>query len=185
MKGNAWKVCVPVFAILLLFGSTAAAEKRHFIGFGFDAAIVDSDLFFNEEEHIGFSVFGKYGLSDHWGLFFFYRDMQDDEDIFSFIGLEQDYKQFGAQGVYQWRPNKKLRPHVGFGLAQTDVEADFSGLGTMSDDAIGLTLSGGLEAGSNRFAFYGEYLVTVVDLDTFDPDETTIGNMTLGVVFRL
>ncbi len=182
---NLWTCLGVVLTILVLPGSLSAAENRHFVGFGIDAAIVDSDVFFNEEDHIGFSIFGKYGFNDRWGLFVFYRDMEDDESLFSLIGLEQTYTQIGVRGVRMWRPDKKLRPHVGFGAVQTDFDANFFGMSAMSDDGIGLSVSGGLEAGSQKFAFYGEYGITVVDLDTLDPfGETTIGNFTAGFIFK-
>lgn len=185
MNRNLWKLAGVALTILLLPGSLSAAENHHFVGFGVDAAIVDSDIFFDEEDHTGFSVFGKYGFNDRWGLFVFYRDMEDDESLFALIGLEQTYQQIGVRGVRMWRPDKKVRPHVGFGAVHTDFDAEFFGMGTMSDDGIGLSVSGGMEAGSQRFAFYGEYGITVVDLDTIDPfSETTIGNFTAGVIYK-
>ena len=180
MKGNLWKILGIAIVLVALPNSASMAENRHSVGFGLDVATVDSDLFFNEEDHVGFSIFGKIGFSDHWGLFLFYRDMEDDEDFF---GLEQTYQQIGAHAVYMWRPNKKVRPHVGFGLVRTDFEADFSGF-VVSDDGVGASVSGGVEVGSQRVAFYAEYQITVVDLDDFDPDSTTIDDLLAGIIFK-
>ncbi len=183
MNQTRWRFRVAI-VVFLVSCSMAMAEDRHFVGVGFDVAIVDSDTFFNEEDHIGFSVFGKYGFTDRWGLFLFYRDMEDDEDLFVLIGLEQTYEQVGARGVYVWRPKKKVRPHIGLGLVRTDFDADFGGMGVLSDDGVGLSVSGGLQAGRGRVAFYGEYEITGAELDRLDPDGTSLSNLTVGVVFR-
>jgi hypothetical protein len=176
-----WKVLGIAIVFATLPYSAPLAGTRHSIGLGLNVATVDSDFFFNEEDHTGYSVFGKIGLTDHWGIFLFYRDMEDDEDFF---GLEQTYNQLGVHAVYMWRPDNKVRPHVGFGLVRTDFEADFFGLGVLSDDGIGPSVSGGLEIGSQKVAFYAEYQITVVDLDNFDPDSTIIDDLVLGIVFK-
>ncbi len=176
--------------VLLSFLGTPAigAENRHGVGFGFNAAIVDSDSFFFDEAHEGFSVFGKYGVTDNWGIFIFYRDMEDDEDfsdVFLFPDLEQTYRQFGVRALRMWRADARVRPHVAFGLTYTDMEADFRNvLGIISDSGVGISVSGGFEAGSQTIAFFTEYSITVVDLSDFDDDDTTIGDLVLGIMFK-
>ena len=78
----------------------------------------------------------------------------------------------------------RVRPHIAFGLTRTDFEADFIGPGKISDDGVGISVSGGLEAGSQRIAFFAEYSITVVDLEDFDPDATTIADVVLGIMFK-
>ena len=79
-----------------------------------------------------------------------------------------------------WRHGMKVRPHVKFGLALTDVEVtDFSG--TISEDDTTLSIGGGLEVGSESFAFYADYDYTEPDLSGTDFE---IGNLTLGAVFK-
>ncbi len=176
--------------VLLSFLSTPGigAENKHGIGFGINVATVDSDSFFEDEDHDGFSIYGKIGITDKWGIFIFYRDMEDDENFAG--GFEQTYEQIGVRALYMWRPDKRVRPHVAFGLTRTDFTADFGGLGLgkLSDDGIGISVSGGLEAGSQRIAFFSEYSITVVDLsDLAQPigdDDTTIADLVLGIMFK-
>ena len=172
--------------VLLSFLSTPGigAENKHGVGFGINRSIVDSDVFFDDEDHEGFSIYGKIGITDKWGIFIFYRDMEDDEDFGG--GFEQTYQQFGVRALRMWRPDMRVRPHVAFGLTMTDFEVDSGGFGfgTLSDDGVGISVSGGLEAGSQRVAFFSEYSVTVVDLGDIDNDDTTIADLVLGIMFK-
>ena len=75
----------------------------------------------------------------------------------------------------QSSPEEKLSSRLG---------ADSEPRKVPSDDGVGPSVSGGLEVGSQWVAFYAEYQITVVDLDNFDSDETTIDDLLAGVVFK-
>ena len=161
------------------------AENKHGVGFGTNFANVDSDVFFDDEDHDGFSIYGKIGITDKWGIFIVYRDMEDDEDFSG--GFEQTYEQIGVRALRMWRPDMRVRPHVAFGVTQTDFDATGVGF-SASDDGIGISVSGGLEAGSQRIAFFSEYSITVVDLSglaqPIGDDDTTITDLVLGIMFK-
>jgi ribosomal protein L35AE/L33A len=158
--------------------SAQAAERKHMVGFGLDTAIVDAESLPDSLDFTGFSVFGKVGLTKNWGILLSYRDMEDDENLA--FGETDTYTQIGAYGVYMWRPDKVVRPHVKFGVSRIDFEAELPGL-TMGDDDIAFAFGGGLEAGSQQVAFFGDYDFTTVTLLGSDID---FGDLTLGVVFR-
>lgn len=172
------------FAVLVALSFLAAsglsfgAEHKHGIGLGLDSATLDTDSLPEAIEFTGFTLFGKIGFTDNWGMFISYRDMEDDEDLL--FGEEDSYTQIGVHAVYMWRPDKRVRPHVKFGLARTDFEAEAFGL-TLSDDGVGISVGGGLEAGSQRVAFFGDLDVNVVSL--FGED-FTFSDVTLGVIFK-
>lgn len=172
-------------SILGLSVFDSEAVNRHGVGLGYDVAIVDSDLFFATEDFNGFSVFGKIGFTDHWGLFVWYRDMEVDEEFFGVF--EEEYTQLGVHAVYMWRPDKTVRPHVGFGLARTDMDVDDFFFNVFkSDQGVGLSVGGGLEAGSEKVALFAEYEFTIVDLDVsvFGEEETRIGDLLVGIIFK-
>lgn len=168
-------------AILVSSWLPVAAETRlHMVGFGFTGGIVDNDEIIDEFEFEGVSIFGKIGFTDNWGMLLSIRTMEDDEN-FGF-GAELEYDQFAIHAVYMWRPDKKVRPHVKGGIALTDFEGkNIPFVGDVSDDEAGLSIGGGLEAGSQKVAFFGDYDVTIAEL--FNED-TTFANITLGIVFR-
>lgn len=158
----------------------SGATRLHMVGLGLTGGRVDNDEFIDEFEFEGVSIFGKIGFTKNWGLMLTIRTMEDDEDFSS--GAELEYDQLAVHAVYMWRPEMKVRPHVKGGIAFTDFEgSDFPGAGNFSDDGAGLSIGGGLEAGSEQVAFFGDYDITVVEL--FDED-TTFANVTLGIVFR-
>lgn len=159
----------------LAFGQT----KRHGVGITYDLANLDSDDLPDAISFDGFTIFFKIGFTDNWGLFLDYRDMNDDEDLA--FGEEDSYTEYSADAVYMWRPAKKVRPHVKFGLAYVDAEGEIPGFVSLSDNNIGLSFGGGFEAGSPRVAFFLDYEAVFVEL--FDAD-TFIGDLGLGIVFK-
>lgn len=172
---------IALTAIVWLAGScgAVAAERKHMVGFGLDTAVVDVDSFPDSIDFTGFSVFGKFGITKNWGILFSYRDMEDDENLAA--GEKDTYTQIGVYGVYMWRPDKKVRPHVKFGVSSVDLDVEVPGFFTASDDDTAFSFGGGLEAGSQKVAFFGDYDFTTVDLFGLDTDTA---DLTLGVVFR-
>ena len=175
---------VAVLSLLFFCASVPALAKddRSGVGLGFTSGIVDSDLLFEEINFLGYTVFWKFGFTDTWGLLVSYRDMEDD-DILLF-GEEDDYTQFGVHAVYMWRHGKRMRPHVKFGLAHTDLEGT-GPFPTISDDAVGLSIGGGFEAGSDRVAFYADYDFTAPEMEFggFE-DDVLFFNLNLGMIFK-
>jgi len=173
--------CVPMLMILtfFLFSPAVAAENKHGLGAALVSGVVDCDSCVDSIEFSGFALFGKIGFTENWGLLITYRDMEDDEDLF--LNEEDTYTQFAVQGVYMWRPAKRFRPHVKFGLERTDFEAKVPGFVTLSDDGTALAVGGGFEAGSQRVAFFLDYDFTIVEL--FDED-FDIANLDLGIIFK-
>ena len=154
------------------------------MGFGINGGTVDSDLPLAEEvDFDGYTLFYKFGFTDTWGLLVSYRDMEDDEDLF--LGEEDEYTQFAVHAVYMWRHGNRVRPHVKFGLAYTDFEARIPGFFSDADNDVTLSFGGGLEVGSEKFAFFG-------DFDYTEPEITLVGvsadleitNVTLGIIFK-
>lgn len=168
-------------AIAWLAGSVAAyaAENKHMVGVGLETAIVDVDGLPDTLDFDGFSVFGKWGITNNWGILISYRDMEDAEDLL--LGETDSYTQIGLYGVYMWRPDKVVRPHIKFGVTMVDLEVEAPGFPTTTDDDTAFAFGGGLEAGSPKVAFFGDYDFTTVSLLGSD---TNIGDLTLGVVFR-
>jgi hypothetical protein len=79
-----------------------------------------------------------------------------------------------------WRHGKRVRPHIKFGVANTVLKfKDY--LDTQSVDDLAFSVGGGLEAGSERVAFYADYDFTRVDYFGFDFD---VASLALGIVFK-
>lgn len=196
MKGN-----VPCMAALLAatLALPAVAETPRFgFGLGVASGSIDNgtypdnchDYFCTPEtdEFSGFSLFGRVGLTRHWGLLLSYRDLEEsgglrEDEIF---GRDDSYSNLGLFATYTWRPQKKIRPHLKFGLARIDYEA--SGFGFEdSDDDVTVSLGGGVEIGPQKFAFFADLDVTEINLDmeSFEDDRLSIGDLTLGIIFRL
>ena len=161
------------FALLMTFPAFAK-ESRSGVGVGYNVGTLDFDGLPDELDFVGFNVWYKWGINDMWGVLVSYRDMEDDEDLLP--GFEIEYTQIGVHAVIMWRHGMKVRPHVKFGLALTDVEV----IGVSEDDTT-LSIGGGLEVGSESFAFYADYDYTEPDLSGTDFE---IGNLTLGAVFK-
>jgi hypothetical protein len=165
--------------MLVLTLPAVAVESRHGLGGALVFGTLDCDSCVDEFDFDGFSLFGKIGFTDNWGLLIKYHDMEDDEDFF--LDEEDTYTQFAVQGVYMWRAPKAFRPHVKFGLERTDFEAEIPGLLKESDDGVALAVGGGFEAGSQRVAFILDYDFTQVEL--FDED-FDLANLDLGIIFK-
>jgi hypothetical protein len=173
-----WMQVVVLLAIFLSLPA-AAAENRSSFGGALVFGTLDCDSCVDELDFVGFSLFGKIGITDNWGLLLKYRDMEDDEEFF--LGEEDTYTQFAVQGVYMWRAREVFRPHVKFGLERTDFEAEIPGLLKESDDGVALAVGGGFEAGTPRVAFILDYDFTRVEL--FDED-FDLANLDLGIIFK-
>ena len=170
-----------VLAMLFVFIQLPALAKdnQSGAGFGLASGTFDADALPDSLDFTGYVLFWKLGLTDGWGLQIQYRDMGDDEDLA--LGEEDDYTQIGVHAVYMWRHGKRVRPHIKFGIARTDFDAKIPLFGTLTDDDTTISVGGGLEAGSERIAFFGDY-------DYSEPDifgeAVQIGNLTLGIVFK-
>ena len=127
----------------------------------------------------GVALFGKIGFTPSWGLLITYRDMEDDENLL--FGEQDSYTQLAAQVVYMWLPRQVFRPHVKFGLARTEFEAEVPGFPTLSDDDVAPAFGGGFEVGSPTVAFFFDYDFTFVDI--FD-DDFDVGNLNLGIIVK-
>ena len=111
------------------------------------------------------------------------RDMKDDE--FLFFNEKDTYTIFGVDAAYTWRVDTKLRPYAKFGLAHADFEAALPSLPTLSDDGIGLSVGGGLEVGSHRFAFFLDLDFVEVELRLGQiEDDLSFADATLGFIYR-
>jgi Outer membrane protein beta-barrel domain len=164
---------------LSLAAPAFAAEHNSGVGFGLTGGVVDSDSLSDSLNFTGYTLFGKIGFTDHWGLAVAYRDMNDDEDLA--FGEKDSYKQTSVHAVYMWRPGKIVRPHVKFGIERTEFEAELPPFPTLKDDDVAGSVGGGLEVGTPSVAFYGDYDLTRVRL--FDED-FDIGNLTAGIIFK-
>jgi hypothetical protein len=109
--------------------------------------------------------------------------MRDDEDLA--FGEEDDYMPVGVHGIYMWRPDKKLRPHIRFGFVWTDLESSFF-RETFSDSGTGFGLGGGFEFGSPKIAFFLDYEFNTVELELVPSAKADFdfGNFTLGFIFK-
>jgi hypothetical protein len=172
---------VPALAVAALtqFLPAAAADNRHGIGLAVVSGAADCDSCNDAIEFTGYSLFGKIGFTDNWGLMITYRDMEDNEDLF--LSEEDTYTQVAVQAVYMWRPTKVMRPHVKFGVERTDLEGKIPGFATVSDDDTTLAVGGGFEAGSQKVAFLLDYDFTLADI--FDED-FAFANLNLGIIFK-
>jgi hypothetical protein len=174
-----WRTTVCALVVLLIVSSAPVfgAERRHGAGFGLCSGSGEPEDG-PELDFVGFSIFGKIGFTDHWGLLISYKDMEDDEDLL--IGEEDEYTQIGAYGVYMWRHDRTVRPHMKFGFERTELQLSLFG-SSIDDDGVAFSLGGGLEAGSQKIAFFGDFDFTTVEL--FDVD-FEIANLTAGVIFK-
>jgi hypothetical protein len=168
-----------LFLTLFAFLPAAAAENRHGFGLALVSGVADCDSCPNSIEFTGFALFAKIGFTDNWGLQISYRDMEDNEDLL--LDEEDTYTQFGVQAVYMWRPAKTVRPHIKFGLENTDFEGEIPGVLTYTVDDTALAVGGGFEAGSQRVAFLLDYDFTMIEI--LDED-FGFGNLNLGITFK-
>jgi len=166
-------VCVLVILVMALSGSILAAERKHGVGIGLVASNVEPE----SADFTGFTLFGKIGITENWGILVSYRNM---EEFLIFGGEEDEYTEIGVHGAYMWRPDNKVRPHVKFGFVRTEFEISVPGL-SVDDDGTGFSVGGGLEAGSEKIAFFGDLDVAVVELFDVDFDFVSV---TLGVIFK-
>ncbi len=170
---------IAIVGLLLAVGlPAAAADNRSGAGFAIVAGVVDADFLPEELDFTGFTLFWKYGFTDRWGLLVSYRSMEDDEFLFS--GEEDEYDQLAVHAVYMWRHGKRVRPHIKFGLARTDFEVSLPG-GSFSDDDTAISIGGGLEAGSEKVAFYADYDFSEPE---FFGSDLELFNLNLGVIFK-
>ena len=172
-------VCVLVILVMALSGSILAAERKHGVGIGLVSSSVEDEDGTVEVDFTGLTLFGKIGITENWGILVSYRDMEDDEDLL--FGEEDEYTEIGVHGAYMWRPDNKVRPHVKFGFVRTELEVSAPGFLPADDDGTGFSVGGGLEAGSEKIAFFGEMDVAVVELFDVDFDFVSV---TLGVIFK-
>lgn len=181
MKSVPWAA---LLVTIFLFANPAfAADNRSGAGFGLNSGMVDADSFPNELDFVGYTVYYKQGFTDAWGLLISYKDMEDDEDLF--LGEEDEYTQFGIHVVYMWRAGKTVRPHVKFGIANTDFEARIPGWGSESDDDTTISFGGGLEAGSEEIAFFADFDYSEPEITLLSVSEDLeIGNLTVGIIFK-
>jgi hypothetical protein len=172
-------VTLTLIALLMTVSAVAlAAERRHGVGLGVVAGTGEPEFAGADEiDFVGGQIFGKFGITDNWGVLITFRDMEDDEDV---SGLSAEYTQISVHGIYMWRPDNKVRPHVKFGLQQTDLELTALTL-TIDDDGSAFSFGGGFEAGSQKVAFFLDLDYTEVEL--FDVDFEG-SNLTAGVIFK-
>jgi hypothetical protein len=174
---------VPMLIVLLLIAMPAfAKENRSGAGIAYTGGDVTVENVPGSGEFDGYTLFYKAGFNDLWGLLISYRDMTiDDKEVLP--GEEFDYTQIGVHAVVLWRHGKKVRPFVKFGLARTEIDlvSPSSIPSTFTDDEIGFSVGGGLEAGSERIAFYADYDFTQVELGAADFD---FANLALGIIFK-
>lgn len=168
-----------LIALLMTASAVAlAAERRHGVGVGVVTGTGEPDFAgTNEIDFVGGQIFGKFGITDNWGLLITLRDMEDDEDV---PGASAEYTQVSVHGMYMWRPDNKVRPHVKFGLQHTDLDLSALNL-TIDDDGSAFSFGGGFEAGSEKVAFFLDLDYTEVEL--FDIDFQG-SNLTAGVIFK-
>ena len=157
-------------------------DGRSGVGVGYNTGTVDSDIFITDFDFVGFNVFYKWGISDRWGVLVSFRDMEDDESFAP--GEELEYTQIGVHAVIMWRHGNRVRPHVKFGIASTDMDFTSGGL-TVSDDDVTFSFGGGLEAGSDKVAFFGDFDYTEPELNSgFGEFDFEVANLTLGIIFK-
>lgn len=171
--------------ILLIAGLAAvlsapaqAKGPRSGAAFAFTSGTAASEAMPQDLDFSGWTVFGKIGFTDHWGLLISFRDMGDDEDLL--FGEEDSYTQFALHAVYMWRHGKVVRPHVKFGVAYTNAEARI-GQRSLSDEDTNISVGGGLEVGSEFVAFFGDIDYTEAE---FYGADFEYANMNLGVIFK-
>lgn len=169
--------------LIVLFAVTVPAiakENRSGAGIGYTAGNLSVDIAGTDDlDFTGYTIFWKQGFNDLWGLLVSYRDMKDDENLPP--GDEINYTQWGVHAVVQWRHGKRVRPFVKFGMAKTDLEVTDTSMGTQSEEETAFSFGGGLEAGTERIAFYADYDFTRAELSSIDFD---FGDLVLGIIFK-
>ena len=175
-----------ILAILLAVSVPASAEdNRSGAGFAFTSGIVDADFVVLPEElaFVGYTIFWKAGITEQWGMLVSYRDMDDDE--FLLLAEEDEYTQFAVHAMVMWRHGKRVRPHVKFGLAYTELEATGPFILDTKDDDTTLSIGGGLEAGSEKIAFFADYDYTQPELNLIGVNaDYDVWNLSLGIIFK-
>jgi hypothetical protein len=178
MKGI--RITLIVVALVAITVPTFAKENRSGAGFAYTFGTVAVDIpGVPDADFTGYTIFWKQGFTDRWGLLISYRDMKDDENFAP--GDEIKYTQFGVHAVVLWRHGKRVRPYIKFGVAQSDLEVTESSMGTASEDDTALSVGVGLEAGSERVAFYADWDYTQVELSGVDFE---LDNLALGIIFK-
>ena len=169
-------------SMILLIGaclslSVFAGSGRHGIGLGESLGTFAPDGDREEVDFTGYTLFAKIGLSGRWGIFLSYKDLDLDTNEKPLLTEADAYTQAVAHLYRLWRPDMKIRPHAGFGLAWTEFETDSPAFPGLSDSGIGVSLGAGVELGSPEFAFLIDYQFTRVDLfgESFDLDDLMTG----------
>lgn len=161
---------------------SSAAVRKHGFGIGWSDARLSSDGEFSGHtmDLDGFTAFGKFGISDRWGILVSYRDLEDKEDPLSNkIG---DITQIGVYGVILGRASKRVRPFFKFGLVRTDIDAHIRNFWIDDEDTF-LSIGLGMEVGSQSLAFYADYDVIFFDVGPNEED-FGLGVLTLGLIFK-
>ncbi len=172
---------IAIISLLLAVAlPVAAADNRSGAGFALVRGSVDANFLPESLDFTGFTLFWKYGFTDSWGLLVSYRSMEDDENLL--FGEEDEYDQLSVHAVYMWRHGMRVRPHIKFGLARTDFEVRLPG-GSVSEDDTAISIGGGLEAGSEKVAFYADYDFSEPEFD-FLVDDLELYNLSLGMIFK-
>ena len=171
-------------SMILLIGTCMslpafAGSGRHGIGFGESLGTFYPDSAREEVDFSGYTLFGKIGLSSRWGIFLSYKDLDLDTNEKPLVTEADAYTQAVAHFVRLWRPDMRVRPHAGFGLAWSEFETDSPAFPGLSDGGIGVSLGAGLELGSPAVALLIDYQYTRVDLfgESFELDDLMTGIM--------
>jgi len=170
-----------LISLLLIAGPASAKENRNGVGVTYTTGKLSIENVPGSGDFSGYTLFYKGGFNDRWGLLLSYRNMAvDSADVGP--GEEFGYVQIGVHAVVLWRHAKEVRPFVKAGLVRTDVDISAPGYPAVSDNKSSFSIGGGLEAGSERIAFYLDYDFTRTEM--FNLGNFDFSNLNLGIIFK-
>ncbi len=163
------------------------AARKYAVGIGYSGSTVDTDVPRGVQEEItfdGWSVFGRIGLSDRWGLQFGYRSMKDDENFDPREDISLDM--VGVHAYWVWAETEYSRWHVKFGLAWMDFESKIPSVNTFTDHALGPSIGTGFEWGTPRLALFIDFGLTFADIELVPGAEESflVGNTISGLIYK-
>jgi hypothetical protein len=163
------------------------ATRKYAVGVGYSGSTVEADVERDGDDQIvfgGWSIFGRAGLTERWGIQFGYRSMEDAESYSS--GEEITLDLVGAHAYWIWLETKHSRWHAKFGLTWMEFESKTPTVTRVSDLGVTPSIGTGFEWGSPKYAFFVDFGVTVVDIELIPGNEESllVGNTITGFIYK-
>jgi opacity protein-like surface antigen len=170
----------PAVLMALSFAAAAAEGPKYtFVEAGWLHTEIDDDGSIGDDpDGDGYGLGGSFAVTDMFHLFASYSDSDLDVDAFGF-GVDVDYSSLAIGGGVNYAVSNTVDLVGQLAYVDVEVDVDFPGFGSASEDESGYGLSGGVRAMINE-ALELNGAISYVDLGD-DSDDTTFG---VGAVYN-